>query len=73
VQVSVAGARGLDLAALADRLRAAHVGAVQANPYLVRAQIDGYELTIFGDGRAIIKGTSDEAVAATLYARYVGM
>ncbi|MCX6031172.1 MAG: ThiF family adenylyltransferase [Chloroflexi bacterium] len=73
VQVSVTGARGLDLAALADRLAAAHVGAVQANPYLVRAVIDGYEFTVFPDGRAIIKGTSDEAVAGTLYARYVGM
>lgn len=73
VQVSVAGAHRLDLAALAARLRDARVGRVQANPYLVRAQIDSYELTIFPDGRAIIKGTSDEAVAATLYAKYVGM
>jgi len=73
VHVSVVGTQGVDLAGLADRLRAARVGAIQANPYLVRAQIDGYEFTIFPDGRAIIKGTSDEAVAATLYAKYVGM
>ena len=49
------------------------VGTIQANPYLIRAQVDGYELTIFPDGRVIVKGTSDEAVTATLYPRYVGM
>jgi adenylyltransferase/sulfurtransferase len=73
VQVSVTGTQGLNLGVLADRLRAARVGAIQANRYLLRAQIDGYEFTVFPDGRAIIKGTSDEAVAATLYARYVGV
>ena len=73
VQVSVMGAPMLSLPALAERLRAAQVGAIQVNAYLLRAQIDGYEFTVFPDGRAIIKGTNDEAVAATLYARYVGM
>ncbi len=73
VQVSVVGAPMLSLPALAERLRAAQVGAIQVNAYLLRAQIDGYEFTVFPDGRAIIKGTNDEAVAATLYARYVGM
>ena len=72
VQVSVVGAPMLSLPALAERLRAAQVGAIQVNAYLLRAQIDGYEFTVFPDGRAIIKGTNDEAVAATLYARYVG-
>jgi adenylyltransferase/sulfurtransferase len=33
---------------------------------------EGYELTLFADGRAIIKGTSDPAVARALYARYIG-
>jgi molybdopterin-synthase adenylyltransferase len=73
VQVSVLGAPMLSLPALAERLRAAQVGAIQVNTYLLRAQIDGYEFTVFPDGRAIIKGTNDEALAATLYARYVGM
>jgi molybdopterin-synthase adenylyltransferase len=73
VQVSVVGARTLELGALADRLRSAGFGAVQCNPYLLRAEIDGYEFTVFGDGRAIIKGTADEARASTLYARYIGM
>ena len=73
VQVSVVGAPMLSLPALAERLRTAQVGAIQVNAYLLRAQIDSYEFTVFPDGRAIIKGTNDEAVAATLYARYVGM
>jgi len=73
VQVSIVGSPGIDLAVLAERLRAADVGTIQANAYLLRAEIDGYEFTIFPDGRAIINGTADEAVAVTLYARYVGM
>ena len=35
--------------------------------------VDSYELTIFPDARAIIKGTDDEQVARSVYARYVGM
>jgi len=35
--------------------------------------IDGYELTVFRDARAIIKGTDDEQVARSVYARYIGM
>ena len=73
VQVSTVGSARVDLAALAERLAAAHVGTIKANPYLVRAEIDGYEFTVFPEGRAIIKGTADEALAATLYARFVGM
>jgi molybdopterin-synthase adenylyltransferase len=73
VQVSFIGAPEVDLSSLAERLQAAQVGKVQANPYLLRAQINEYEMTVFPDGRAIIKGTADEALAATLYARYVGM
>jgi molybdopterin-synthase adenylyltransferase len=73
VQVSVLGAPSLDLDALAARLSAGQAGDVKVNPFLLRAQIDGYEFTVFPDGRAIIKGTNDEAAAATLYARYVGV
>jgi adenylyltransferase/sulfurtransferase len=31
-----------------------------------------YEMTVFADGRAIIKGTTDPGVARSFYARYVG-
>ncbi|MDQ3908381.1 MAG: ThiF family adenylyltransferase [Acidobacteriota bacterium] len=70
VQVSPARAADLDLDALAERLRAA--GETKANEYLVRLNADGYELTIFRDARAIVRGTDDVTVARSLYARYVG-
>lgn len=71
VQVSVPGAPDLNLDRLAERLGAA--GQVQHNPYLVRLTVADYEITIFSDARAIIKGTEDETVARSLYARYVGV
>jgi adenylyltransferase/sulfurtransferase len=71
VQVVVAGASKLDLAQIERQL--AHVASkTQRNDYLLKAQIDGYEFTIFPDNRAIIKGTEDEDLAKTLYARYIG-
>jgi adenylyltransferase/sulfurtransferase len=70
VQISPGTASQIDLAALAARLRAA--GEVKANEYLVRLCADGYELTVFKDARAIVRGTDDPATARSLYARYVG-
>ncbi|GHO84498.1 ThiF family adenylyltransferase [Dictyobacter formicarum] len=61
----------LNFAALAERLQA--IGTVNYNAYLLRFQVDGYELTVFPDARAIIKGTDDEQVARSVYARYIGM
>ena len=60
----------LDLSALAERLRP--TGEVASNDFLLRLRVDGYEVTVFPDARAIIKGTDDPAVARTIYARYVG-
>jgi adenylyltransferase/sulfurtransferase len=39
---------------------------------LLRFRVSPYELTVFADGRAIIKGTRDPGVARSLYARYIG-
>ena len=69
VQVNNPGAR-IDLPAIARRLEA--LGEVKQNPYLVRAWIDAYEISLFPDGRAIIKGTEDPDLARSIYARYVG-
>ena len=63
--------RPLDLKELATRL--ARLAPVRANEFALRAQLDPYELTVFPDGRAIIKGTTDTGVARSLYARYVGV
>jgi molybdopterin-synthase adenylyltransferase len=71
VQVSINPPVTLSLSTLADRLRAA--GTVAFNPYLLRCQVEGYELTVFPDGRAIVKGTTDPSVARSVYARYIGM
>ena len=45
---------------------------MRATPFLLRLKVDAYELTVFPDGRAIIGGTSDVALARTVYAKYVG-
>ncbi len=47
-------------------------GAVRHNDFVLKFWRDPYELTLFPDGRAIIKGTTDTAIARSLYARYVG-
>jgi adenylyltransferase/sulfurtransferase len=39
---------------------------------LLRFHVGEHDLTVFSDGRAIIKGTHDPAVARTLYAKYIG-
>ena len=70
VQVSPRPALSLDLETLARRL--ASVGPVEANEYLVRLDVDDKQMTIFADGRAIVKGTDNPTLARSLYARYVG-
>jgi len=47
-------------------------GTVKHNEFVLKFWHDPYELTLFPDGRAIIKGTNDPAIARSLYARYVG-
>lgn len=71
VQVNVAGSARLDLTSLATQLEPV-AETLTRNDYLLHAQINGYEFTVFPDNRAIIKGTEDEDVAKTLYARYIG-
>jgi molybdopterin-synthase adenylyltransferase len=63
------GAR-INLDKLAQKL--APLGQVEQNRFLLRAVIDGYQLTVFSDGRAIINGTYDLGLAKSLYARYIG-
>jgi adenylyltransferase/sulfurtransferase len=48
------------------------LGEVRANEFALRFFAAPYEMTVFPDGRAIVKGTSDTGVARSLYARYVG-
>lgn len=62
--------RPIDFAEMDRRLQP-H-GTVRHNDFVLKFWHDPYEMTLFADGRAIIKGTTDTAVARSLYARYVG-
>ena len=62
--------RPLNLAEMSERLKP-H-GVVRHNEFVLKFWPKPYEMTLFPDGRAIIKGTTDQTVARSLYARYVG-
>jgi adenylyltransferase/sulfurtransferase len=67
-------ADGIDLDALATRL--GKHGPVDSNEFMLRAHITEsnkrFEITLFRDGRAIVKGTDEPRVARSVYAKYVG-
>jgi molybdopterin/thiamine biosynthesis adenylyltransferase len=62
--------RPVDFTKMTNRLRP-H-GTVRHNEFVLKFWHEPYEMTLFPDGRAIIKGTTDTAIARSLYARYVG-
>ena len=62
--------RPIDFAEMDRRLQP-H-GVVRHNDFVLKFWREPYEMTLFPDGRAIIKGTSDTAIARSLYARFVG-
>jgi molybdopterin-synthase adenylyltransferase len=62
--------RPVDLAQMSELLKP-H-GAVRHNDFVLKFWHEPYEMTLFPDGRAIIKGTTDKTIARSLYARYVG-
>jgi adenylyltransferase/sulfurtransferase len=70
VQVAHRSATTLNFEDLARHLEA--LGEVSYNRFLLRFTADDHEFTVFPDGRAIIKGTSDVDKARTLYAKYIG-
>lgn len=67
-------ADAVDLDALAVRLR--KHGRVTVNEFMLRTQLSEndkqYEITLFRDGRAIVKGTEEPGIARSVYAKYVG-
>ncbi len=70
VQLSPPERQSLDLEKLAFSLEP--VGQVTRNRFLLKLSVDDFQLTVFPDGRAIIGGTEDIAIARKLYAQYVG-
>jgi len=62
--------RPIDLAQLASRLEG--LGEIRGNEFALRFRTGEHDLTVFPDGRAIIKGTTDIGIARGIYARYIG-
>lgn len=62
--------RPVDFAEITARLN--QLGSVRHNDFVLKFFRDPYEITLFPDGRAIVKGTTDTAIARSLYARYIG-
>lgn len=73
VQIINPGIKRIDFSLIAKKLEPVVTTPVKQNPYMLKANIDGYEFTLFPDGRAIIKGTDDGEKAKSLYARYFGV
>jgi adenylyltransferase/sulfurtransferase len=70
VQVAPAARERPDLDALERRL--ARVGDVRRSEHLLAAEVEGVSLTVFSDGRCVVRGTGDPLRARTLYERYIG-
>lgn len=70
IQITPADAKGLDLLELASKLE--HLGSIKCADFILLFKTQDYEISVFRDGRAIIKGTDSEKVARSIYARYIG-
>jgi len=71
VQITPAGEQQADLRRIANRLGSGQRPVY--NEFLLRFAVEGRQVTVFRDGRAIVKGTADPAIARKIYARYIGM
>ena len=70
IQVAPGGRERPDFDSLESRL--ARVGPVRRSPQLLSAEVEGVHLTLFSDGRCVVRGTEDPVRAKDLYAKYVG-
>lgn len=70
VQVSRSEPSAVDFRTIAERL--APLGTVTFNEFLLKAAIEPYEIALFRDGRAIVRGTHDVDEARRIYAKYIG-
>ena len=71
VQIAPPKPTQLDLKILAERLK--NLGEIKQNEYLLRLKVENYELTVFQDARAIIRGTDDISTARSIYAKFIGV
>ena len=70
VQITPATPGRISLQALASQLTP--LGEVEQTEYILVFRTQDKEISVFVDGRAIIKGTDDIKLARSLYARYIG-
>ncbi|MFQ5867334.1 MAG: ThiF family adenylyltransferase [bacterium] len=70
VQITQKSIGRIDFEKLAERLKKS--GKVTFNKYILKFSVNEYEINLFLDSRAIIKGTNDFSVARGLYAKYIG-
>lgn len=70
VQIAPPVSGEIDLERLARRL--ANVADLKKNEYLLRFSVNEFEITVFRDARAIVRGTDDVSVARSLYSRFIG-
>ena len=70
IQITPADPKELSLKSIGDKLE--KLGTVKCSDFIMLFKNDETEISLFKDGRAIIKGTNDETVARTIYARYIG-
>ncbi|GIU81892.1 MAG: thiazole biosynthesis adenylyltransferase ThiF [Acidobacteria bacterium] len=70
VQIAPLKTSEINLNDLAKKLE--KLGSVKQNEFLLRFKTDEFELTIFNDARAIIRGTEDVALARSIYSKFVG-
>lgn len=61
--------KDLDLMEVAIQL--AEYGDPLYNEFVLRLEVDAYELAVFRDGRALIKGTTDIAIARNIFTKYI--
>ena len=71
VQVVPATEAKVDFEAMAKRLESA--GTVKCSPFSLTFASEAFEMTLFRDGRAIIKNAIDENNAKSIYAEYIGI
>jgi adenylyltransferase/sulfurtransferase len=70
IQITPPTLTEIDLESLAKRLE--KVSKTKLNEYLLRFSADEFEITVFRDARAIVRGTDDFSIARSIYARFVG-
>jgi adenylyltransferase/sulfurtransferase len=70
VQLSPDEPQTISLDRLAERLTG--VGEVTYNAFLLRLKTGEFVITVFPDGRSIVGGTDDPAVARAVHAKFIG-